>query len=162
FQAVFPVLVRKAGSLWVQDSLGPWLHAVALRVAAGARASAALRRSHERRRAEMEPRSDGGPGGADDELSAALHEGVGRLPEGYRKAIALCDLEGLTHEEAARRLGWPIGTVKSRQVRGRERLRGRLIRRGLAPVSATIVATLSAERADAAVPASLVDATVKV
>jgi WD40 repeat protein len=64
--------------------------------------------------------------------------------------------------EAARRLGWPIGTVKSRQVRGRERLRGRLIRRGLAPASGTIIATLSAGRAGAAVPASLVDATVKV
>ena len=146
----------------MRDSIGPWLHAVALRVAAGARASAAMRRTHERRRAEMEPRSVGDPGGADDELKAALHEEVGRLPEGYRTAIVLCDLEGLTHEEAARRLGWPIGTVKSRQGRGRERLRGRLIRRGLAPVSGTIAAALAAERAGAAVPASLVDATVKV
>ena len=41
FQAAFLVLVHKAGSLWVKDSLGPWRHAVALRVAAGARASAA-------------------------------------------------------------------------------------------------------------------------
>ena len=32
FQAVFLVLVQKARSLWVQDSLGPWLHGVALRV----------------------------------------------------------------------------------------------------------------------------------
>ena len=49
FQATFLVLVHKAGSLWVQDSLGPWLHAVALRVAAGARASWGLRRAHERK-----------------------------------------------------------------------------------------------------------------
>ena len=44
FQAVFLVLARKAGSLRVRDSLGPWLHQVACRVAANARASAARRR----------------------------------------------------------------------------------------------------------------------
>ncbi len=49
FQATFLVLVHRARLLWVRESLGPWLHAVALRVAAGARASTALRRSHERR-----------------------------------------------------------------------------------------------------------------
>ena len=43
----------------------------------------------------------------------------------------LCDLEGHTHQEAARFLGWPIGTVKSRQSQGRARLRERLSRRGL-------------------------------
>ena len=35
FQAAFLVLVRKARSLWVRDSLGPWLHRVALRAALG-------------------------------------------------------------------------------------------------------------------------------
>jgi RNA polymerase sigma factor (sigma-70 family) len=161
FQATFLVLVHKARSVWVRDSLGPWLHAVALRVATGARASSALRRSHERRRAKVASPSSDTRDGFDEELRTALHEEVGRLPEGYRKAIVLCDLEGLTHEEAARRLGWPVGTVKSRQARGRDRLRGKLVRRGLAPLSGTVIATLSAERASAAVPASLVDATVR-
>ena len=161
FQATFLVLVHKAGSLWVRDSLGPWLHAVALRVAAGARVSSALRRSVERRRAEIASSFPESRDGFDDEQIAALHEEVGRLPEGFRKAIVLCDLEGLSHEEAARGLGWPIGTVKSRQARGRDRLRGRLIRRGLAPLAGTVIATLAAERAAAAVPASLVDATIR-
>src|SRR5579871_684099 len=40
FQAVFLVLARKAGSLRVRDSLAPWLHEVACRVARCARASA--------------------------------------------------------------------------------------------------------------------------
>lgn len=40
FQATFLVLVRKAQALWVQDSLGPWLHRVAHRMAGRARASA--------------------------------------------------------------------------------------------------------------------------
>ena len=61
-----------------------------------------------------------------------LHEEIGRLPDRYRTPVVLCYFEGLTHEEAARRLGWPIGTVGVRLMRARERLRGRLTRRGLA------------------------------
>src|SRR5262249_21369492 len=40
FQATFLVLVRKTGSLWVRDSLGPWLHRVARRAAVRARVTA--------------------------------------------------------------------------------------------------------------------------
>ena len=65
-----------------------------------------------------------------------LHEELGRLPEKYRTAVLLCDLEGLTQDQAARRLGWPDGTVRSRLARGRERLRERLTRRGIAPAVA--------------------------
>src|SRR3954447_26099637 len=51
FQATFLVLLSKAESLWVCDSLAPWLHAVAYRVALCARASAARRRRIEREQA---------------------------------------------------------------------------------------------------------------
>ena len=44
----------------------------------------------------------------------------------YRDPIDMCHFQGLTHDEAARRLGWPVGTVRSRLSAGRLRLRSRL------------------------------------
>jgi RNA polymerase sigma factor (sigma-70 family) len=161
FQAVFLVLVHKARSLWVRDSLGPWLHDVARRVSAHARASEMQRRFHEKRYAAAISPFAGDPGTSGDDSIAAIHEELGRLPEGFRKALVLCDLEGLTHEEAAGRLGWPVGTVKSRQARGRNRLRERLVRRGLAPLSGGMSAILAAGQSRADVPESLCAATVK-
>src|SRR4051812_3997665 len=49
-----------------------------------------------------------------------------------KSRLTLCYLEGMIHEQAARRLGWPVGTVKVRLVRARGRLRQRLDRRGIA------------------------------
>ena len=66
------------------------------------------------------------------ELQSMVREEVDRLRADDRMAVVLCYLEGLTHEEAADRLGWPVGTVKGRLARARERLRGRLARRGVA------------------------------
>ncbi len=133
FQATFLVLVRKAKSIRVGDSLGPWLHEVARRVSACARSASARRARHERRAAERSPRTMMGT--EVDDLAPVLHEEVGRLPDHYRTAVVLCDLEGLTQEQAASRLGWPLGTVRSRLARGRDRLRGRLTRRGLTPAA---------------------------
>jgi RNA polymerase sigma factor (sigma-70 family) len=144
FQATFLVLVRKARSLWVRDSLGPWLHQVACRTACCLRTTVIRRRKHERRIAAMNAARSvelGIP--RDPDRDAAVHEEVNRLPARYRAPIVLCDLEGRTHQEAARFLGWPIGTVKSRQSQGRELLRGRLVRRGLGPaVAGTAVESL--------------------
>jgi RNA polymerase sigma factor (sigma-70 family) len=152
FQATFLILVRRGGSLWVNDSVGPWLHGVACRASARARRDAARRRAAEKRAAEMSGRSADDSGW--DDLAGLLHEEVDRLPDRYREPVVLCDLEGRTHEEAARHLGCPVGTVKSRLARGRERLRARLTRRGLAPEAA--LATLG----PVTVPASLANATI--
>ena len=55
--------------------------------------------------------------------SRLIDEEIGRLPARYRDVIVLCDLEGRTYTEAARRLRCPLGTVQSRLARGREQLR---------------------------------------
>lgn len=155
FQATFLVLVQKAGSLWVHDSLGPWLHQVAYRTACQARSAAARRRRHEQKVAERT--SEARTTEADDELGRLLHEEINRLPEHYRAPLVLCDLGGRSHEQAARHLGWPVGTVKSRLSRGRERLRDRLRRRGLAPDSGLIAAALRPAGPEASVPPALAE-----
>jgi RNA polymerase sigma factor (sigma-70 family) len=160
FQATFLVLARRHRSLHFGDSLGPWLNGVARRVACSARTAAVRRRRHERKAAELAPPKPAGVG-SDVDLERSLHEEIGRLPERYRVPVVLCLLEGFSHEQAARHLGWPVGTVKSRLANGRERLRSRLIRRGLAPGAALSGPMLAARSARAAIPASLVEATAR-
>ncbi len=136
FQATFLILSRKAGSLWLRDSIGPWLFGVACRVGWCSRRAASRRRTHEQKAAALVATTtlDESPNGCE----AALYEELNRLPERFRLAVVLCDLEGLTQEQAAGRLGWPPGTVRSRLSRGRARLREYLTRRGLAPEWATL------------------------
>jgi RNA polymerase sigma factor (sigma-70 family) len=134
FQATFLILARRGGSLWVHDSIGPWLHRVARHAAIRARRDESRRRIIERNAARAAERPPHEP--ADADTSAILHAELDRLPERYRVPLVLCDLEGRTHEDVARHLGCPAGTVKSRLSRARERLRDRLARRGLAPGSA--------------------------
>jgi RNA polymerase sigma factor (sigma-70 family) len=159
FQATFLVLVKKASSIRDRDVLTGWLYGVALRVARKAKAQAARRQVVERQAAER-------PEGTRDdqdraEIRSLIHEEIGRLPARYREPLLLCYLEGLRHHEIAERLECPVGTVESRLSRGREQLRSRLVRRGLAPTAAVQGAMLMAKDASAAVPNSLVEATIR-
>jgi RNA polymerase sigma factor (sigma-70 family) len=131
FQATFLVLVRKADQIQDPDTLRNWLYGVALRIANRARRGVARRRDHERRRAEMAPAVEGA-GEVWDDGGHLVREELSRLPDSYRAPIELCYMGGLSHEDAARELGWPLGTLKTRLVRGRQQLRGRLERRGVA------------------------------
>ncbi len=161
FQATFLVLARKARTLWVVESIAPWLHRVARRAAGKARLAAVRRRDLERRLGAGAGRAAADRPGEAAEIARVVHEAVDRLPERYRVPIILCDLEGRTCEEAARHLDCPVGTVGSRLVRGRARLRDHLIRRGLAPSLA--FGLLETGRASAAgVPPALRAATGRV
>jgi len=151
FQATFLVLARRAGSIRRPGSLAAWLHGVALRVAASSRTAAARRRKHERKGAEM-VRESIEPSDPRDE-GRVIHEEIARLPEYHRVAVVLCYLEGLSHEQAAEQLGWPVGTIHSRLAWARERLKSRLTRRGLAPSVIPLVGGV--------VPSALIQATVE-
>ena len=131
FQATFLILAGKVRALTVDDSLAPWLSRVARHTALRAKRSAARRVSVEKEASRMAR-----PRPADRDLAefwSVVHEEVERLHARYRAPVVLCDLEGLSYEEAAQHLGCPIGTVRSRLARGRERLRSLLLRRGLCP-----------------------------
>ena len=97
--------------------------------------------------------------------SAVLHEELDRLPERYRLPVVLCDLEGLTHEQAgARQLRWSEPTLRHRLAPARRRMRDRLIRRGITagavPAGSTswVRATVPAALARSAVAAAVGDA----
>src|SRR5262245_26410923 len=129
FQATFLVLARKAAGGFRPRTLATWLHAVALRTALKARTAHARRRAREREAARMPIAQPAERTTAD--IGAVLDEEIARLPAKYRQAFILCHLEDKTNEEAAVLLGCPKGTVCSRLSWARERLRSRLVRRGL-------------------------------
>lgn len=60
------------------------------------------------------------------EREKILREALNDLPEIFREAVVLCDIEGLSYEEIAQTLEVNIGTVKSRIARGRDELRRKL------------------------------------
>jgi RNA polymerase sigma factor (sigma-70 family) len=132
-QAVFLVLARKAGSIRVKGTVAPWLHGVAHRIAAKARGRAAARRRAESRAARVAASLRDAEKAPGVESWETVHQEVERLPEKYRAPVVLCYLEGQTYEQAARQIGCPVGTVRVRLSRARQRLRARLGRRGFAP-----------------------------
>ncbi|MCA1685958.1 MAG: sigma-70 family RNA polymerase sigma factor, partial [Planctomycetia bacterium] len=139
YQATFLVLVRRAASVRVRDSLGPWLYGVAYKVASRARSDAARRRGRESGGVDLSS-APASPDAGWDDLSPVLHEELNRLPEKYRAPVVLCHLEGKTHEEAASTLRWPVGTVSGRLSRARDLLRSRLSRRGITAPAGVIPA----------------------
>jgi RNA polymerase sigma factor (sigma-70 family) len=150
FQATFLVLARRAGGIAWSESVGGWLGAVAHRLALAARSD--LSRRH-RRETPMTALAAGGLAShlvvseaglperlhplADPfaelerrELRRLVRDELLLLPEKYRSPVVLCYFEGRTHEEAARQLGYPAGSLSRRLKRAGALLRRRLIHRG--------------------------------
>jgi RNA polymerase sigma factor (sigma-70 family) len=130
-QATFLLLVKKAKAERWQASIANWLYATARKVAGNARVAARRRARREGKAAVPEAiqpvdRITG------RELLALLDEELDKLPARYREPLVLCCLEGLTRDEAATRLGIPLGTLKIRLERGRKRLGDALTLRGCA------------------------------
>jgi RNA polymerase sigma factor (sigma-70 family) len=159
FQATFLVLVRKADAIGRRELLGNWLYGTAYRVALQVKAS--------RARQPAAPLSDVAAPEATvaaelwGELRSLVDRELNRLPDKYRVAVVLCDLEGLTRKEAALRLGIPAGTLSGRLTTARRRLAKRLGRYGLTVSGAALAEALADSSAAAAVPAGLAVSTVQ-
>ncbi|HVL12280.1 MAG TPA: sigma-70 family RNA polymerase sigma factor, partial [Gemmata sp.] len=154
FQAAFVVLARRAAEVRPAEAVRAWLYGVAVRTAKGVRAVSARRLSRETPVPTIPDRAGDAPATPDDDALAILDEEVGALPEHLRVAVVLCELDGLTRKDAARRLGITEGTLSSRLAKARKLLAGRLRRRGVAlpaaglavlATSATVSAKLAAK-----------------
>ena len=97
----------------------------------------------------------------DREQAEALHGEIDRLPRSFRLPVVLCYFEGLTLDEAARRLRCPAGTVGSRLARARDKLRRGLTRRGVVLPAATLAAALAPRSASASISSPLCDITTR-
>jgi RNA polymerase sigma factor (sigma-70 family) len=148
FQATFIALARQARR--VKETVPGWLFRVAVRTSWRAL-----------RRADRAVRSTDRMDSADDlaalewrDVRRLLDEELNRLPDRWRSPLVLCYLDGLTRDEAARQLGWSLRTLHRRLDEGRQRLRARLVKRGLGP-AVLAAAVLGANDLRCAVPPAL-------
>jgi RNA polymerase sigma factor (sigma-70 family) len=155
FQATFLVLVRKAAEIRQREQVGGWLYGVAYRISRRARATRVRRLAKEQ---SMSGRTAPSTEPVDrlDDLLPVLDEELAQLPDHYRAVIVLCDMEGRTRREAARRLDIPDGTLSNRLTAARRMLARRLTQRGVtlgitSLLSASVTARVSAALADSTV-----------
>jgi RNA polymerase sigma-70 factor (ECF subfamily) len=168
FQATFLVLARRAAAISWNVSVAGWLHAVARRLALDTRGRVSRRRLREcpvavlargeisrtvkflpdRHHPVTDYRGDMERG----DLSLAVDEALGQLPEKYRAPVILCYFEGKTNAEAARQLGWPAGSMSRRLERARGLLREKLVHAGVVFVLAFFCVALAVVRTRSSAP----------
>ena len=153
-QATFLLLARKAASIRRRDSVGPWLHGAALRLARRAAADQ-TRAGQGDRRPPPDPPPDPLADLSAREFLTILDAEIDALPEHYRAVLLLCHLEGRTRDEAAALLGWSVGQVRGRLQRGLDLLRRRLLRRGVAPAVALSAALVADPVSSALLPTTI-------
>ncbi len=61
-----------------------------------------------------------------EEARVAIEEAIQALPSRFREAFVLCEVQGLSYEEAAGIMGCPVKTVSTRLFRARQRFRASL------------------------------------
>lgn len=162
FQATFLVLARKASSITKRNQVGPWLYRVACLTSGKLRLSARRQRLRDQ---QVRLMPDTPAAGVDtvevgDEL-ALLDQELAKLPEQYRTPLVLCELQGVSRREAARRLHLSEGTLSSRLARGRALLRKKLAAYFGVFTLAMLIALLLRARAPVVVPPNLVKGTLK-
>jgi RNA polymerase sigma factor (sigma-70 family) len=160
FQATFLVLARKAASVRPREMVANWLYGVAHRTALKAKAMAARRRGREKQVLTMpDPKLAQQDRWSD--LEPLLDQALAGLPDKYRIAIILCDLESKTGKQAARLLKIPEGTLATRLRTARAILARRLARHGFMVPGSALAVTLSQNAATASAPIAVVCSTIK-
>lgn len=93
--------------------------------------------------ATMERVADTGEGGRSTEelvvdmgFDAEVERAFDGLPDKFREVVTLVDIDGLSYQEAADRIGVPVGTVMSRLHRARKRIKKQLESAGVGPKGA--------------------------
>jgi RNA polymerase sigma-70 factor (ECF subfamily) len=118
-QEAFVVAWRRIQDFRGQTSFRAWVCGIGFRLARGARRAHARTLQRDTFLAQDIKGCARTPA-LDDRL--AIEQAMKMLSEGERAAVSLCLGEGFTHQEAARVLKLPLGTVKSHVLRGKEKL----------------------------------------
>lgn len=139
FQATFLVLAQQAGTIAKGASLPAWLHRVATLTSLKLAGRTYRRGTAPMNDEPVDTKFESPESSAErTELKGVLDEELSALPDVYRSALVLCGLEGKTNVEAAALLGVPVGTVDSRLHTAKAKLRGRLVKRGIAGAGLTV------------------------
>lgn len=125
-QEVLIRIHRNADKLHSREKLAPWLFQITRNAMIDHLRAGVNRASVQPEDFDPPARDAGGDGTEARELSRCMEPMIASLPEHYREAIRLTDIEGLTQLEAARRTGLSFSGMKSRVQRARQQLRGML------------------------------------
>lgn len=121
-QETFLTAFRKADQFKGKSALGTWIYRIAVNTCYD------QLRKQKRRAADPIPEHlDPADHSAEDAMDSAalrpeLQRALAELPEDFRSAVVLADIEGLGLNQVAEIVGVPVGTVKSRVFRGRRLL----------------------------------------
>jgi RNA polymerase sigma factor (sigma-70 family) len=144
FQAAFVVLARRAGDVRPAEAVRAWLYGVAVRTAREARAVSARRLAREVPMPTVPDRAQEPRTEPDVDALAILDEEIANLAEHFRSAVVICEIDGVSRKDAARRLGIAEGTLSSRLAKARKLLAHQLRKRGGALPAALAVLTHAA------------------
>src|SRR5688572_7394908 len=126
-QEAFLRAYRALGQFRGQSTFRTWLYQIATNVA---RTHSAKRRDRNEAQEPESPQGRERPSEENIERRVIAHDQLRRalqeLPDDWREALVLRDIEGLEYKEIAEMLKIPMGTVESRIFRGRQRLKAAL------------------------------------
>jgi RNA polymerase sigma-70 factor (ECF subfamily) len=162
FQLTFLVLAKKAPRLRQPELVGNWLYGVALNVSRRARLATRRRRAaefHMLQSSAANKNTKQPP--PTSHLEEFIDQEIQRLPAKYRAAVVACYVQGQTNRDAARALGWPLGTLVTRLNRAKSALRTRVSARLSRENDTALTRALRRRAAPAAVPLALLSSTLK-